>query len=98
MKLTKEIDLNFTLKDDNFSRVCKSSHGYIYERINGLIKYYEVFKIKEVETLIDFENKIGSGEFKHKYPKDNDFGVWAWCCASKERAYQYLEEINMLKI
>ena len=94
----KEIEFNFAYKGDDFTRIAKNEAGYIYERINGLKKYYEVFKIKSIEILSDFETKKGSGEFKHRYPKDNDFGVWAWCCGTKERAYKYLEEITNGKI
>lgn len=89
----QEIELNFTHKGDVFKRVNKSKKGYIYERENSGKKYYEVFKIVETEILSDFENKIGSGEFKHRYPKDEDFGNWAWCCVTIERAEEILNSL-----
>ena len=93
--MTKEIELKFTYKGDEFQRLFKNEYGYIYRRVNGVKKYYEVFEIRTVETLIDFEKKIGSGEFKHKYPKDNDFGSWAFCCTSLEKAKEYLDSFTI---
>lgn len=93
MSEVKEIELNFTYKGDEFKRIDKNGRGYIYERIHGLKKYYEVFEIKESEILSDFEKKIGSGEFKHRYPKDEDFGKWAWCCGSIDRAFEILNDL-----
>ena len=87
----QEIELNFTYRGDIFKQVKKSEKGYIYERENSGKKYFEVFKIKETEILSDFENKIGSGEFKHRYPKDEDFGKWAWCCSNLNRAKEIFQ-------
>lgn len=93
MNTAQEIEFNFTYKGDTFNRVEKSEKGYIYKRNNGGIFYYEVFKIKESEILEDFENKIGSGKFKHRYPKDDDFGKWAWCCSNLDRAIEILKNL-----
>lgn len=92
--MTKEIEVHFKYKGDDYYRVDKSDKGYIYKREHAGIIYYEVFEIKESEILSDFENKIGSGEFKHRYPKDEDFGVWAWCF--KGSLWPALDKFNSL--
>jgi hypothetical protein len=88
----------FTYKGDKFTMHKESKTAYIYKRMHGNTAYYEVFGIRVSEILKDFENKIGSGEFKERYPKDNDFGVWAWCFANEETAVNKFNELNKTTI
>ena len=90
----KELEKQFIYKGDVFTQLDKSETAYIYQRMHENTLYYEVFRIKTAEILKDFENKIGSGEFKHRYPRDNDFGVWAWCFRSKEAAFVKFEMLT----
>ena len=49
----------------------------------GAPSYYEVFRRKalKAETI----NGHAYPE-REAYPSDKDFGVWAWCCSTLERA------------
>lgn len=90
----KELEKEFIYKGDTFTQLDKSDSGYIYLRMHENTPYYEVFGIKVSEILEDFENKTGSGEFKHRYPRDNDFGVWAWCFKNKEAAIRKFDSLT----
>lgn len=80
-----------SVKGFTFTLCIKSENMYIYEVQNGRYKHYEVFKIKTVPVCVDFEKRIYSDtEFKEIYPKDEDFGVWAWSFSSLESAYSKL--------
>lgn len=51
--------------------------------------YFEIFKRKEIGEKEIF----GRLQPAHvKYPSDNDFGVWAWCCSDMEQ----LEKIKAM--
>ena len=84
----KALDTEFSNTLGNFKQLSRSDKGFIYKREIGGLKapYYEVFEVKTCEMLKDFETKEGSGEFKERYPKDNDFGVWAWCFNNLKKA------------
>ena len=56
--------------------------------------FYEVFKHKEAPILIDFETRTYSEtETKAVYPKDEDFGCWAWTYKTHEKAQDKLTQI-----
>ncbi len=97
MKEIKELPQTLTFKGDEFAQVAKSAFTYAYLRLYNGVKYMEVFKIKTAEILSDFDNKIGSGEFKHRYPSDNDFGTWAWCFNVSESQEVAMEKFNSIK-
>jgi len=90
----QEVEKSFTRSGKLYTQTHKTDKGYIYEVKDEDSRYYEVFKIKETEILSDFENKIGSGEFKHRYPGNNDFGVWAWCPYKLDRAIEILNSFE----
>lgn len=89
----KKLEKQFTYKSDEFIQIHSSATAYIYKRMHGNKAYYEVFGIKVSEILKDFENKIGSGVYKERYPSDNDFGVWAWCYVDINKA---IEKFNTI--
>jgi predicted transcriptional regulator YdeE len=51
--------------------------------------YYEIFQMRYHKP-----DRFHDDEFE-VYPSDEDFGVWAWCCNTKERARKKL--LNFLK-
>jgi len=92
----REIPEKFSLKGDEFTRVFENENFYIYMRTHCEKNYYEVFR-KKVVDCIDYETKQPTGEQKYSYPKDESFGVWAWCCGSLPDAMKYLRPINLTK-
>ena len=61
--------------------------SFIYEKRNdeyGTLSY-EVFERKEV-NLFNFETRETLSDKKVRYPKDNDFGTWAWNTRTLEEA------------
>ena len=95
----KELELEFTgigeVKGDLFKQINRSPYAYIYERNFEGIKSYEVFIRKETKesdsiiggVAVHFEAKV-------KYPKSEDFGVWAWYFNTYDEALSKYEEIN----
>ena len=68
--------------------------GYIYMVSNDVEVHFEVFQHKETPLLIDFENRIYSEtQTKVRYPKANDFGVWAWTYKRHKKAVEKLNEL-----
>lgn len=80
-------------------RLVKSSDvGFVFsvndDKTNQLYSY-EVFKRKLTPLCVDFEKKIFSEtEFKERYPKNNDFGMWAWSPRSLKRAEEILASFD----
>jgi hypothetical protein len=95
----KELETEFigtgSVKDFKFSILESSEYGFLYEvYTEGVLSHYEVFEKKVVPVCIDFEKRIYSEtEFKIKYPKDNDFGVWAWCYTDLTKAFDKFNDI-----
>lgn len=51
--------------------------------------YYEVFKKrKNPERILPNGKVLPAG---WKYPCDEDFGVWAWCCSNPDRVMYILK-------
>jgi hypothetical protein len=84
----KKLPASFILKGEPFEQVFENETHYIYKRIHAETDYFEVFR-KKLTRCFDFETKKPTGELKEKYPRDEDFGKWAWCCRSFERAMSY---------
>lgn len=79
----KELPIEFIgtgdVKDDVFKLINKSPKAYIYTRKNFDIISYEVFQRKEAkETTATLNGTSVHFEAKVKYPRSEDFGVWAW--------------------
>ena len=97
--MIKTLELKFdgigSKKGMVLSQIHCSALAYVYEIDNGGSLHYEVFKSCKTPICIDFEKKIFSEvDFKIRYPKDNDFGVWAWCYKNKDRAMKKYNELK----
>ena len=63
---------------------------YLYKRVQPLgVVYYEVFKRKIGHEYKQLDKKC------IMYPGNKDFGKWAWCCSTKERAIMYYNNENI---
>lgn len=96
----KELDKEFTKKGDLFTQIEKGDSYYIYKRDMQECVCYEVFE-RKIVNLNDFWRKYDTnGKYDgfdsfEKYPNDEQFGKWAYCCNSLERAkIKALEFIN----
>ena len=80
----------------NFNKIASVDNGFLYEvGVDDMITHFEVFERKLTPICIDFEKRIYSEtEFKVKYPKASDFGVWAWAYNSPELALAKLETLK----
>ena len=79
----KELPLEFIgtgdVKDDVFKLIDMSPKAYIYTRKNFDTISYEVFQRKESKESNAIMNGVNVHfEAKVKYPRSEDFGVWAW--------------------
>lgn len=61
----------------------------IYRSVDN--KYFEVFRIKELKPNIIMGNPVPRRE---KIPGNEEFGTWAWCVRSEDRANAIYEEIE----
>jgi len=80
----------------NYTLVLRGQRSCIYEQeVTPDLKYYEVFRIKirkeKTIKIKGIEKKIEAGE---KWPRDEDFGVWAWTCRTLERAKERFNELE----
>ena len=88
--LEKEFIGKGEVKGVEFKQVFANERFYIYQR--GL-HLFEVFERKTTPLCIDFAKKTYSDtDSKEIYPKSNNFGVWAWCCGSLEKAMERVTE------
>lgn len=81
----------------NYRCVEADDHGYIYlVEANGHI-FYEVFEIRISQICLDFKRRIYSeDDRKHRYPRDKDFGVWAWTYPKLDKALVKLNSIRSM--
>ena len=78
-----------------FNQISSTASAYLYEINTGGTKYYEVFKRRSNAILLNFEKREYSKHiFKERYPKSNDFGVWAWTFTDLKVATEKLESIG----
>lgn len=80
-------DLVFVYSGNTYLRVAANSSKYLYEvTTDGGNTYYEVFERNHLyrENPNFKSGNIESGE--EMYPRDEDFGSWAWCVSTPERA------------
>lgn len=74
-----------------FTQLEISDFGHIYEVNN----HFEVFERKTTAVCVDFKKKIFSDtEFKVRYPKAKDFGIWAFSVGTMERARELLKSFE----
>lgn len=84
----KKLPESFISKGETFERIYDDETSYVYKRIHSGIEYFEAFRKKNIRC-VDLYTKVATGEWKEKYPKDKDFGKWAWCCKGLEEALNY---------
>ena len=85
-----------TQKSVKFELIAKSEYCYLYKKDN----VYEVFSRKLIH-LYDFINNEQLEGMKVRYPKEEDFGKWAWCFITQKAAltkFLKLEEDEKSKI
>jgi hypothetical protein len=96
IELEKQFIGTGDVKGHVFTQV-ENNKGFIYKVEYDDTEHYEVFLRKTTPICLDFEKKIYSEtEFKERYPKSKDFGVWAWCCKNIKNAYKRLENETIL--
>ena len=81
---------------DNFTQLLCSNKSYLYEREFEGVKSYEVFLRKESKE----GNAVIAGismyfEAKVRYPKSEDFGVWAWYYDNYDLALSKFNKLNV---
>lgn len=81
-----------------FNQIHSTTRAYLYEiNDNGLV-HYETFKRRKVALCVNFEKReYSTTNFKDVYPKDNDFGIWAWCYNDKEKAIDKFNELDKIE-
>lgn len=77
-------------------QVFKNGSIYIYEvYYNGSSKpWYEIFKRKVVADILKIDGKLvrSDSDFHVKYPSNESFGRWAFCCHDKESVQRAINE------
>jgi len=92
----RDIATIFKRKGLTYKHVEETSAGMIYQvTYEDWFECYEVFQKKLTPVLVDFATRTYSDtEFKYKYPKDEDFGYWAWTYRTQKKAHKKLLEIT----
>lgn len=90
-KLPETIKGKGQVKGFTYKKSYESEVGYIYLVDSGDTSWYETFIKKAVPICIDFENRVYSEVYsKEVYPKEKDFGVWAWTVGNLNRGIEIL--------
>lgn len=86
------------VKDFKFHQILSSDKGYIYE-VNTFPNrqpYYEVFRrVLTYGIMYDKENGkrvVDKSRMSVSYSKCRRFGIDAWTCSDKERAFEVYEK------
>jgi hypothetical protein len=85
---------------NTFQKIKESENAFLYEVLHKETgtKWYEVFqrKIQKAGETMMAGVKVNFEE-KERYPKTNDFGVWAWCYKSLIIASIKFQELSTTK-
>lgn len=94
-----ELEKQFKKGNRTFTQIYKDDAWYIYEIVavydkkrNITHTYYEVFKRKQVKQRIYDNGWKLTGDMCERYPSDEDFGKWAWCCNSIKRCKYFMNK------
>ncbi len=95
----KELEIYFTggakVKGFEFTQVKFEDDVYMYEVDTGGSKHYEVFERKErKEMTTNIKGREVVFEAAVCYPTENGFGLWAYCCSSREKAEVRFKELQ----
>jgi len=81
-------DFVFTLQEQSIT-------AYLYKVDTMDATHYEVFEKRTTKKLIDFESRTYSDtELKERYPRSNDFGIWAWSVGDLNNAIVKMNNIK----
>lgn len=99
MKSIKRLPITFEgigeVRGFVFQFMARSHHALIYLIDTGGSKHFEVFKIKTSQKCLNFDLKVYSEtDLKERYPRSNDFGIWAWSLWTKKRAFEKFNLLN----
>ena len=86
-----ELKKDYTYKGVTYHQLLKNDKLVIYrcQRFQGeklMETYYEIFRPK-----VEQPNKFMDDEWE-RYPSNENFGVWAWCCYTKGSALKVLDK------
>ena len=76
----------FKKKGKGFTQVYRNDDMALYLVDNEHERYYEVFRIK-----ISKPNDFVNDEYE-RYPGDECFGDWAWCCSNRKSLEKVLKK------
>ena len=97
-ELAKEIDGKGDMVGYKLVQLLKTDKAYLYETSDefGVVSY-EVFERRESKDATFIRDGIEIiSEAKVRYPKTQDFGVWAFCFRDLEQAKEKFIELNMV--
>lgn len=91
-----DLPIEFTRKKMLYQQIAKTDDYYIYKVSDGVLEYFEVFKRKLSKIYIKDDKSSHlltplPNNYKVKYPNDEDFGKWAWCCRTMNRVNKIIE-------
>ena len=97
--MIKDLENEFTgtssTKGFQYLKLESGEQGFLYQVTtweNGI--HYEVFSKKLVPICIDFAtHQYSDTDFKYVYPKDEDFGKWAWCIVDYNKAIEKFKSL-----
>ena len=89
--MVKELEKEFVKKGEVFTQIEKTDDYYIYKRDQKSCVYYEVFerrdaKLNDFWRQYDTNGKYDGFDSFEPYPNDEQFGKWAYCCNTLEKA------------
>ena len=90
----RELRSEFNSKGVDYTQIHKDTKLVIYQccsHYNDIDDiYYEVFRYK-IGGMNPMAADYDPNEKVESYPKDNSFGVWAWCCSNWKCVYNILK-------
>ncbi len=89
----EDLKPEFTYKNWQYKLIRKCDKAYFYMKCFEDAVAYEVF-LRKIINKFDFQNKTELPEQKVAFPKDNAFGVWAWCFQNRRKAYEKFKQLK----
>lgn len=89
------MEKEFVKWNRKFKQVLETSNFFMYEVIAYGDKYYEEFKKLETKYICQNGKWIKTGKKEYKYPSNEHFGVWAWCCSNEKCVMKVLKKLQV---
>lgn len=95
----KKLEKEFKFRKNTYRQLEEGEKYYLYgvwnlnDNTEGEPSYYELFE-KKTANPTTFPNGQ-TYPLRELYPSDNNFGLWAWCCTTKERV-DYIKKLKTL--